>query len=307
LPVVNTDMKQLIDSIFNGDFKSLARAITIVENEINGYEELLMNLQPKQTPVIGTTGPPGAGKSSLINSLVKLLIGRQMRVAVIAVDPTSPFNYGSLLGDRVRMPELFNLPNVFIRSLATRGSLGGLTEKIIEVTDVLKSAPFDFIFVETVGVGQSEVEIAGLADVTMVVFVPESGDEIQTMKSGVMEIADIFIVNKSDHAGADSFAENLRKRIGEGHSTLPVLKTSAINNQGVEAIVNEIEKLISSTKINEKKIYLLTEKAFRLIQRERMNDLNKQKLMYELRQEVDKKNFSIYRFIKFYKGFNETL
>jgi LAO/AO transport system kinase len=295
---MNQVEKHLSKSVSKGDFKSLARIITIVENELKGYEELLLNLQPAQTPVIGITGPPGSGKSSLLNSIVKILIQQQKRVAVVAIDPTSPFNYGSLLGDRVRMPELFNLPNVFIRSVATRGSLGGLSEKIIEITDVLRTAGFDFIFVETVGVGQSEVEIAGLADVTIVVFVPESGDEIQTMKSGVMEIADIFIVNKSDHEGADSFAENLRKRVGEGQTFPPVLKTSAILNEGIQEVISEVEKVLSTAKISEKKIYLLTEKAFRLIQRERMNNVSKQKLMDELRNEMNKIDFNLYRFIK---------
>jgi LAO/AO transport system kinase len=197
----------LLHQIKSGDYKSLARAISFVENESEGYEEILFALKySSNTPVIGITGPPGAGKSTLINTLAKHFSSTGKKIAIVAIDPTSPFNYGSLLGDRLRMSELFTNPNIFIRSAATRGSLGGLSEKIIEVVDVLRNADFDYIFVETVGVGQSEVEVAGLADTTVVVFVPESGDEIQTMKSGIMEIADIFVVNKSDRDGAEQFA-----------------------------------------------------------------------------------------------------
>src|SRR6201996_3155154 len=186
------------------NFRSVARALTIVENDLPGAHELLKKLHfNKSTPLIGVTGPPGAGKSTLVNSLIEQLVTKGNKVAVLAIDPTSPFNFGSLLGDRIRMTGHFNHPDVFIRSLATRGSLGGLSAKAIEMTDVLRAAAFDYILVETVGVGQSEIEIAGLADLTLLVLVPESGDEIQNIKSGLMEIADAFIVNKSDRADAE--------------------------------------------------------------------------------------------------------
>ncbi len=161
------------------NFKSVARALTIVENDLKGSDELLKNLRFSQnTPVVGITGPPGAGKSTLVNCLISQLTSNNKKVAILAIDPTSPFNMGSLLGDRIRMTPHFNHPDVFIRSLATRGSLGGLSAKTIEMTDVLRAAGFDYILIETVGVGQSEIEIAGLADVTLVVLVPEGGDEI---------------------------------------------------------------------------------------------------------------------------------
>ncbi|MDO8991892.1 MAG: methylmalonyl Co-A mutase-associated GTPase MeaB, partial [Daejeonella sp.] len=201
------------NSILLQDFRKLARELTIVENDLPGADDLLRDLKSNNTPVIGITGPPGAGKSTLVNAMINQLSAKGKRIAVLAIDPTSPFNQGSLLGDRVRMAEQFNKSNVYIRSLATRGSLGGLSGKTIEMCDVLKAAGFDYILVETVGVGQSEVEIAGLADISVVVLVPESGDEIQNMKSGLMEIADIFVVNKSDREGADTFANNLRKLV----------------------------------------------------------------------------------------------
>ena len=174
----------LLQQVMQGDRKALARAITLVENDQEGYQEFLFAIPRENTvPVVGITGPPGAGKSTLINAVIRKLSAEGKDIAVVAVDPTSPFNYGSLLGDRLRMAEHFTNPSVFIRSLATRGSLGGLSEKIIEIVDVIRAAKFDMIIVETVGVGQSEVEIAGLADTTVVVVVPESGDEVQTLIS----------------------------------------------------------------------------------------------------------------------------
>src|SRR5205085_8969185 len=149
----------------------------------------LQSLTPSSTKIIGITGPPGAGKSTLVDALIGEMVQQQKKVGVLCVDPSSPFNLGALLGDRIRMSEWYDHPNVFIRSLATRGSLGGLHPKIIEITDLTRAAPFDYIIVETVGVGQSEIEIAGLADCTIVTLVPEAGDAVQTMKAGLMEIA----------------------------------------------------------------------------------------------------------------------
>lgn len=294
-------IKNLIEQLKQGDKKALARAITIVENELDGYEELLTSLLFNSAiPVVGVTGPPGAGKSTLINALIKKLTEQGKSVGVIAIDPTSPFNYGSLLGDRLRMAEHFTNERVFIRSLATRGSLGGLSAKTIEIVDVMRSFAFDYIIVETVGVGQSEVEIVGLADTTVLVLVPESGDDVQAIKSGVMEIADIFVVNKSDRDGADTFIKNIIQLV---HSkplndwSIPVLKAVATKNEGIDELILSITKHQQSG-MNTKRSYLLAEKAYRLIQNKRMKDISKQKLKEEIEAAMKKKDFNLYSFIR---------
>ncbi len=282
--------------IEDGDFRNLARVLTRVENDLPGVEELLRNLNPgSESLVIGITGPPGAGKSTLVNALINQLSSGGNRIAVIAIDPTSPFNFGSLLGDRIRMMEQFNKPNVYIRSLATRGSLGGLSAKTIEMVDVLRSAGFDYILVETVGVGQSEVEIVGLADITIVVLVPESGDEIQSIKSGLMEIADIFIVNKADREGADTFANNLKKLVHQKDATIPVIKTIADKGEGVDELLNAIAQC--SVSENEQRPFLLAQKALKLIQQKRMSGIDTKKLQHDIAEASVKKDFNLYRFV----------
>ena len=283
----------------NDSFKTVARALTIVENGLKGADELLKGLRfTKKSSIIGITGPPGAGKSTLVNALINHMIGSGLKIAVLAIDPTSPFNFGSLLGDRIRMSAHFNRPDVFIRSLATRGSLGGLSAKTIEMSDVLRAAGFDYIFVETVGVGQSEVEIAGLADITMVVLVPESGDEIQNIKSGLMEIADAFIVNKADRDGADTFANNLKKISQQKNEDVPVFKTIASMSAGIAEIV---EFITSAQNIkNTRKQFLLADKAYKLITQKRMANVDRQQLREEILELSTNAGFNLYSFVDSY-------
>lgn len=290
---------QYLSAIQEGDYLSLARVLTLIENSLPGSSEILKELViNQQTPVIGITGPPGAGKSTLVNAMIDKLSGQGKKIAVLAVDPTSPFNLGSLLGDRVRMSAHFNNPNVFIRSVATRGSVGGLSAKIIEMTDVLKASGFDSIIVETVGVGQSEIEIAGLADITMVILVPEAGDEIQHIKSGLMEIGDAFVVNKADREGADSFANQLKKMLHQRVHAVPVFKTVADKQTGVDELLAWLTSL--EIQKNEKKLFLYTEKAYKLIQNDRMFDVLKAELQQEIAEVLEQKDFNLYRFVAAY-------
>jgi LAO/AO transport system kinase len=292
--VVNTTL-----DINSEDFKSVARALTIVENDLAGSAELLKNLRfTKNAPIIGITGPPGAGKSTLVNSLTGELISKGNKIAILAIDPTSPFNFGSLLGDRIRMASHFNHPGVFIRSLATRGSLGGLSAKTIEMADVLRAAGFDYVLIETVGVGQSEIEIAGLADITFVVLVPESGDEIQTIKSGLMEIADAFVINKADRNGADLFANNIKTMVQQKGENIPVFKTIATQSTGITEILDFI---FSGTPIkNKRNEFLLAEKAYKIIQQKRMADVDKTKLHQAIIQVMTDPQFNLYSFVEKY-------
>ena len=295
---------QLLHGLQTGDVKALARCISLVENEVGGYEQLMKSLHLNHpAKLIGVTGPPGAGKSTLVDCLIGELVKNKYKVGVLCVDPSSPFNLGALLGDRIRMSEWYQHPDVFIRSLATRGALGGLHPKIIEITDLLKEAGFDYLIVETVGVGQSEVEIAGLADTTLVVLVPEAGDEIQTMKAGLMEIADIFVVNKSDRPGADQFVHNLHLLLTpsiKDRVEIPVIKTIASQKVGTHELMQSIQKLQSGEKENEKKLWLLTEQVFHLIQNEKMKKINKNELSKQIEMAIKKGNFNPYHFIEEY-------
>jgi LAO/AO transport system kinase len=281
--------------------KGLARAISLVENDTPGSFEWLASLdQSRKVPIIGITGPPGAGKSTLVSALISFYLGQDKKVGVIAVDPTSPFNLGSLLGDRIRMAEHYTHPNVFIRSLATRGSLGGLSAKAIEITSLMQAAAFDLIIIETVGVGQSEIEIAGLADTTVVVLVPEAGDDIQGLKSGIMEIADVFVVNKFDRPGADTFLVNIKKILQgrpKNEWQVPVIGTVAQEKKGIEELATAIEKHTQLGITNQKKALLMADKAWHLIQNKRMKPYSKKEMANEITSHMQEGSFNLYRYV----------
>lgn len=251
-------------------------------------------------PVIGITGPPGAGKSTLLNALTGYLLDQGKKVGLILVDPSSPFNFGALLGDRLRLGHYFTHPNVFIRSVATRGSLGGLTDTILEVTEVMRSFPFDVLFIETVGVGQSEVEIAALADTTIVTLVPEAGDSIQAMKAGLMEIADLFVINKADRPGAEKLANALQLQLQLHHKNeVAVLQTVALEAKGIA----ELWEHILSNNIEqhrERKLQLLTEKCLQSVRKKRMRSFDVSSMRNQLKLQMQQPHFSLFQFLKNY-------
>jgi len=297
----NHDKMLLItaEMLRTGDFHVVARAISLVENAGPGAEELLKSLQHTHVPLIGITGPPGAGKSTLSDALIKQFTEDGKKLAILCVDPSSSFHSGAILGDRIRMNRWYNNPSVFIRSLSSRGTMGGLNPRIFQITDILAQAGFDYILIETVGVGQAEVDISRLADQVVLVLVPESGDDIQTMKSGIMEIGDIFVVNKSDRPGAEQFLHSLKSSIhyqtNKPADEIKFIQTIATEEKGIAELYKAIRE--NAARISPgRSLKLLTQKAWQLIAGYRMRDLDNNKLYNALEEAAGDPDFNIYRF-----------
>ena len=241
-------MSELAHDVVSGKYRALGRAITLVEREDPAVERLLAEIYPAtgSARIVGITGSPGSGKSTLVAALAKHYRKQEKRVGIVAVDPTSPFSGGAILGDRIRMSELYTDRGVFIRSMATRGFLGGLAKATNDVVDILDAAGFDVVLVETVGVGQDEVEVIRTVQTNMVVLVPGMGDDIQAIKAGIMEIGDIFVVNKVDRPGADKTVTEVTMMMSlveeHGDWVPPIVKTVASRGQGIEELDAAIHK-----------------------------------------------------------------
>jgi LAO/AO transport system kinase len=235
----------LVAGVRAGDTRALARAITLVENGDPLAYELVREIYPDtgRAYTVGVTGPPGVGKSSLVSALVRLVREREQRVGVVSVDPSSPFSRGALLGDRIRLTDHFLDPEVFIRSMGTRGHLGGLAEAALQAMLVLDAAGKDLLFLETVGTGQSEVEVIGIVDTVLLVLMPGSGDSVQALKAGIMEIPDVIAINKMDHPAAKTMLNDVRAILALGHGewTVPIVLTEALRGEGVERLWEQVE------------------------------------------------------------------
>ena len=256
-------MHSWVEDIRTGNPRALARAITSVENRDKQSHDLLKALfeHSGKARILGMTGSPGAGKSTLVDALAREYRKQGKTIGIVAVDPTSPFSGGAILGDRIRMSSHYADPGIFIRSMATRGALGGLSHTTADIATVLDASGRDLVMIETVGVGQDEIDIVRLADVTMVILVPGMGDDVQSIKAGIMEIADVFVINKADRDGAERVEREIRAMQSLAHPrtdnwTPPVVKTVATDGTGVPelaAAIDNYEKFLDSTELGRKR------------------------------------------------------
>lgn len=271
--------QELFDGVRTGDVRAVSRLITLAENGVPRSRGILARLYKfaGSAQVVGITGSPGAGKSTLVDQLATLAHKSGRRVAVVAIDPTSPFSGGAVLGDRIRMSKLAEEPAVFIRSMATRGALGGISRATIDTVRILEAAGFDLIFVETVGVGQAEVDIVKTADTCIVVLVPGMGDSVQAIKAGILEIADLFVINKADRDGVDLLQKDLRVLIslaeyGSGDWEPPIERTVATSGSGAAEVLESVSKhkfwLHSSQEGRKRKARMLRDSILKMVAEE---------------------------------------
>jgi LAO/AO transport system kinase len=295
---LTSDLPYILKNLDPDNTRILPRLISLVENQKETIP-LLASLPNRNIPIIGITGPPGAGKSTILSALIEYLREKGKKLGILAVDPSSALTQGSVLGDRIRMQNHTLDSGVFIRSLANRGYLGGLSAATSDILTVFQAFSFDYIFIETVGVGQSEIDVAGLADTVVVVLVPESGDEIQSIKAGLLEIADILVVNKSDREGAGKFygiLKNMLHEREEEHKT-GLVQTIAETRKGIAELWAEIENQLKHITLN-RKIYHLVDKAYQILVRNRMQDFDREKMFITIRERIEEPNFNLYAIIK---------